>query len=282
MSDRSSEVHAWLDDRADQMAALLEELVRVPTENPPGRELGRCASVLGDALDRLGFAPELIALEPVGGLEAPTIVRGTVGSGGELLYYHGHFDVVPAQSSSQFEPQRRHGKIIGRGSADMKGGLVSMLYGAAAARELGLLDHRRIVLHFVCDEETGSAAGAGHLRDAGLIDPGAAAMLTAEPTGGVIWHASRGAITLRVRTTGREAHVGQMHEGVNAFEHMIRIAEPLTGLSKELLDEGSMLVVGGQAGAGAGFNVVPGTAWFSLDRRFNPDEDLDEELTRLI
>ena len=90
----------------------------------------------------------------------------------------------------------------------MKGGLVSMLYGALAARELGLLGDRRIVLHFVCDEETGSVAGSGHLRAAGLIDPGAVAMLTAEPTGGVIWHACRGAITLRVQTSGREAHVG--------------------------------------------------------------------------
>jgi len=74
---------------------------------------------------------------------------------------------------------------------------------------------------------------------------------------------------------------------------MIRIAEPLTRLSHELLDErtsfpvesdgaaGSMLVVGGQAGAGAGFNVVPGSAWFSIDRRFNPEEDLDSELARL-
>ena len=70
----------------------------------------------------------------------------------------------------------------------MKGGLVSMIYGAAAARELGLLDGRRIVLHFVCDEETGSTAGSGYLREAGLIDPGAVAMLTAEPTGGVIWN----------------------------------------------------------------------------------------------
>jgi acetylornithine deacetylase/succinyl-diaminopimelate desuccinylase-like protein len=42
-----------------------------------------------------------------------------------------------------------------------------------------------------------------------------------------------------------------------------------------------MLVVGGQAGAGAGFNVVPGSAWFSVDRRFNPEEDLEEELARL-
>ena len=175
----------------------------------------------------------------------------------------------------------------------MKGGLVSMLYGAAAADQLGLLDGRRIVFHFVCDEETGSAAGSGRLREAGLIDPDAVAMLTAEPTGGVIWHACRGAITLRVRTSGREAHVGYVHQGVNAFEHMIRIAEPLTALSHELLEKrtsfpvesdeaaGSMLVVGGQAGSGAGFNAVPGSAWFSIDRRFNPEEELEEELDRL-
>jgi acetylornithine deacetylase/succinyl-diaminopimelate desuccinylase-like protein len=118
-------------------------------------------------------------------------------------------------------------------------------------------------------------------------------MLTAEPTGGVIWHACRGAITLRVQTAGREAHVGYVHEGINAFEHMIRIAEPLTTLSHELLEQrtslpvdsdeagGSMLVVGGQAGAGAGFNVVPGSAWFSVDRRFNPEEELEPELERL-
>jgi acetylornithine deacetylase/succinyl-diaminopimelate desuccinylase-like protein len=175
----------------------------------------------------------------------------------------------------------------------MKGGLVSMLYGALAARQLGLLGDRRVVLHFVCDEETGSVAGSGHLRDTGLIDPDAVAMLTAEPTGGVIWHACRGAITLRVQTTGREAHVGYVHQGINAFEHMIRIAAPLTALSHELLEQrtgfpvesaeaaGSMLVVGGQAGAGAGFNAVPGSAWFSVDRRFNPEEELEQELARL-
>jgi succinyl-diaminopimelate desuccinylase len=268
-----TEVLAWLDERAEEMAALLEALVRIPTENPPGRELGRCAALLHDALERLGFSPDLI--------DPPGIVRGSVGGGDRIVYFHGHFDVVPAQSPSQFEPQRRDGRIVGRGTADMKGGLVSMLYGAAAARELGLLDGRRIVLHFVCDEETGSTAGSGHLREAGLIDPGALAMLTAEPTGGVIWNAARGAITLRVTSSGREAHIGYLRDGVNAFEHMIRIAEPLTALSHELLERDSMLLIGGQAGAGAGFNVVPGSAWFSVDRRFNPDEQLDEELARL-
>jgi acetylornithine deacetylase/succinyl-diaminopimelate desuccinylase-like protein len=52
----SAKVQAWLDERAEEMAALLDALVRVPTENPPGRELGRCAVRLRDALEGLGCA----------------------------------------------------------------------------------------------------------------------------------------------------------------------------------------------------------------------------------
>jgi succinyl-diaminopimelate desuccinylase len=287
------ELRAWLDDRADEMAALVEELVAIDTENPPGRGLGECGRALCDVMTRLGFSPELIELPPTGELEDPCIVRGGIGVGARTAYFHGHFDVVPAQDPAQLRPQRRHGRIVGRGSADMKGGLVSMLYGAAAANALGLLADGRVVFHFVCDEETGSAAGSGYLRDAGMIEPTAVAMLTAEPTGGVVWHASRGAITLRVQVHGREAHVGQSHLGTNAFEKMVRVAEPLAALARELLERrtaypmgsnparGSMLVVGGSTGSGANFNVVPGSAWFSVDRRFNPEENLDEELERL-
>ncbi len=133
----------------------------------------------------------------------------------------------------------------------------------------------------MCDEETGSAAGSQQLRERNLIDPNALAMLTAEPTGGVVWHASRGGLTLRVNVGGREAHVGHAHLGDNAFEHMLRIAAPLTELAHELAARGSMLVVGGASGAGASFNAVPGSAWFSVDLRFNPEEDLEDELARL-
>jgi succinyl-diaminopimelate desuccinylase len=291
--DRAADVQAWLEPRAGDMAALLEELVSVGTENPPGRRLGVCGRLLRDAMVSLDLAPELIELEPTGELEEPCIVRGSAGDGRRTVYFHGHFDVVPAQDPAQFRPQRRDGRIVGRGTADMKGGLVSLLYGAAAAEELGLLGDGRIVFHFVCDEETGSAVGSGYLRETGLIDRDALAMVTAEPTGGVVWHASRGAITLRVDVRGKEAHVGQAHLGVNAFEQMIRVAEPLATLAHELLERrtafpmasdaarGSMLVVGGSAGGGANFNVVPGAAWFSVDRRFNPEEELEEELDRL-
>lgn len=291
--DRAAAVQDWLAPRAEEMAALLMDLVAIDSENPPGRGLGRCGRLLRDVMDGLGLAPELIMLPPSRDLEEPCIVSGGVGTGTRTVYFHGHFDVVPAQSAAQFDPVRANGRIVGRGTADMKGGLVSLLYGAAAARDLGLLGDGRIVIHLVCDEETGSVTGSGHLRVAGLIDPGAIAMVTPEPTGGVIWHASRGAITLRVSVRGRPAHVGQAHLGINAFAQMVQIAAPLTTLAQELLERrtaypladeaarGSMLVVGGASGSGANFNVVPGTAWFSIDRRFNPEEDLDQEVARL-
>jgi succinyl-diaminopimelate desuccinylase len=236
MIDPADGVRAWLESRADEMARLLEDLITVDTENPPGRRLGECGAVLSDAMRRLGLATEVIRLKPSLELEDPCIVRATVGDGPGTVYFHGHFDVVPAQRRDQFRPERRAGTVSGRGTADMKGGLVSMIYAAAASRELGLLGDRRIVLHFVCDEETGSAVGSGHLRKAGLIDRDALAMLTAEPTGGVVWHASRGAITLRVDVQGLEAHVGQAHLGDNAFEHMIQVAQPLARLAHELLE----------------------------------------------
>ncbi|MEO3806249.1 M20/M25/M40 family metallo-hydrolase [Nonomuraea sp. B1E8] len=269
MTNQAAQVEAWLDERAGEMADLLERLVAVDSENPPGRELRRCAGVLREAMDRLGPAPEVIDVaDPSGGLADPCVVRGTAGDGGKLIYFHGHFDAVPAQSREQFTAVRRDGKIIGRGTADMKGGIVSMLYGAAAAKELGLLGDGRIVVHLVCDEETGSVAGAGHLRAAGLIDPGALAMITAEPSGGSIWHAARGAVSLRVDIQGREAHVGQADRGVNAFQHMLHIARPAERYAADLAGRhtayrmnpgdarGSMLVVGGLSGGGSNFSTT--------------------------
>ncbi|UJW31631.1 M20/M25/M40 family metallo-hydrolase [Saccharothrix sp. AJ9571] len=293
MTDHAAAVHAWLEPRAEEMAELLVRLVAVDSENPPGRALGRCAQVVREAMEKLDLAPEVLELAPSGDLEDPCVVRGTAGTGDRLLYFHGHFDVVPAQDHAQFTAQRRDGRIIGRGTADMKGGIVSMLYGAAAARDLGLLGDGKIVLNLVCDEETGSVVGAGHLREAGLIDPDAVAMVTAEPSGGAIWHAARGALSLRVDVRGREAHVGQADRGINAFRHLMDVARPVEAYAEEMaarhtsfpMDEadapGTMMVVGGLFGGGSNFNVVPGSAYFTVDARYNPEEDLDGELKRL-
>src|SRR5579862_1666235 len=113
MTDQAARVQGWLDARADEMAALLERLVACDTENPPGRGLGTCARLLCEAMETLGLAPEIIDVPPSGTLEHPCIVRGAAGAGARLIYFHGHFDVVPAQDRSQFTAQRRAGRIIG-------------------------------------------------------------------------------------------------------------------------------------------------------------------------
>jgi succinyl-diaminopimelate desuccinylase len=271
----------WLALRADEMAELLVRLVACETENPPGRGLAECADVLCEAMHRLGLRPEVLELAPTGTLTEPRIVRGAAGEAAPVVYFHGHFDVVPAQDRAQFRAVRRGGTITGRGTADMKGGIVSMLYGAAAARELGLLERGRIVIHLVCDEETGSSIGSGQLRERHLIDPNALAMLTAEQSGEVIWNAANGALSLRVDVHGRSAHVGQAGEGVNSFLHMLKVAEQLDAYAQEMSERGSMIVVGGRSGGGSNFNVVPELTWFTVDGRFNPDVDLDVELARI-
>lgn len=293
MTDTAARLRAWIDDRADEMADLLIRLVACETENPPGRGLTECAEVLREEMDRLGLSPEVLEIEPTGTLEDPRVVRGTAGSGDELVYFHGHFDVVPAQDPTQFAAQRRDGVVVGRGAADMKGGIVSMLYGAAAANELGLLGGGRIVVHLVCDEETGSTVGSGYLRDHGLIDPAALAMMTAEQSGEVVWHAAKGALSLRVDVHGRPSHVGQAFKGVNSFLHMLEVAAPLGAYAREMSERhtrypvgdgeapGTMVVVGGESGGGSNFNVVPARTYFTVDGRFNPEEDVDAELARI-
>ncbi|HEY6309864.1 MAG TPA: M20/M25/M40 family metallo-hydrolase [Streptosporangiaceae bacterium] len=292
-ADQAASVQSRIDQRADEMAELLIRLVACETENPPGRNLAECAEVLRQAMSRLGLTPQILEVEPGPAAADPRVVCGTAGAGEKLVYFHGHFDVVPVQDRAQFVAQRRGGTITGRGTADMKGGIVSMLYGAAAARELGLLGDGRIVIHLVCDEETGSTAGSGYLRERDLIDPRALAMLTAEQSGGVIWNAAKGAISMRVEVRGRAAHVGQAASGINSFLHMLKVAAPLEAYARQLSQqhtrypvgqgqaEGTMVVVGGKSGGGSNFNVVPARTWFTIDGRFNPEEDLDAELARL-
>src|SRR4051794_17309174 len=108
----------WLADRAHEMTGLVQRLSAMDTSNPPGRGLGRCGRLLHAELERLGIEAEVIELAASGDLQEPCVVRGTVGTGARTIYFHGHFDVVPAQSPRQFEPRRENGRIVGRGTAD--------------------------------------------------------------------------------------------------------------------------------------------------------------------
>ncbi len=286
----------WLRQREDEMAALLAELVAIPTENPPGTNYRRCAEVLENRLKKVGLECErLEADEPSQHASArPVSLIANYGQGERVLYFHGHYDVVPAQSQEQFQPVRKEHFLFGRGSCDMKGGIVAMLYAILALRECGGELGGRIALTLVPNEETGGEGGAAWLAVQGRLGRGGIGMLLAEPTSGVVWNANRGAISLRVRVMGKSAHVGLQHQGVNAFERMVQVVERLQELKREVeqrstkfnigVDQArqSILMLGGQSGGGANFNVVPEECWFTIDRRINPEENFHDEKARLI
>jgi len=289
---------AWLGPRENEMAALLSELVSVPSENPPGRNYQACATVLERKLRDADLTCEkhlFHALSPTDASSQPaTSLIASFGSGKQVLYFHGHYDVVPAQSQEQFQAARKEHFIFGRGSCDMKGGIVSMLYAMLALRECGVELHGRIALTLVPDEETGGVRGSAWLAKQGLLGGDGIGMLLAEPTSGVIWNANRGAITLRIKVLGKSAHVGLQHRGENAFEQMVRVVERLQELKREVerrqtgyaigpeQTRNSILMLGGESGGGTNFNVVPEQCWFTVDRRINPEENLDAERDRLI
>jgi succinyl-diaminopimelate desuccinylase len=268
----------------DQILALARKLIAIPSENPPGSCYRECVELLSHHLAELGFEPQIVG----------DCLLCFVGKGERTLYFSGHYDVVPAQNQSQFEPVIKGGNLFGRGSSDMKSGLASMIYAAKVVRDSGMELDGRIGLVFVPDEETAGPRGSRFLDERGVLGRDGIGMLTPEPTGGVVWNANRGAITLKVTVRGRAAHVGRQFEGVNAFEGMMAIAQELAALKNEVENRltefsirpeharRSILMLGGQSGGGTNFNVVPDCCWFTVDRRINPEEDFNTEKQRIV
>jgi succinyl-diaminopimelate desuccinylase len=266
----------------DAMRTLLSALVAIPTENPPATGYGPCVALLESTLTQLGFPFERIDIPSPA--DAPrTAIRALVGESVPAVCFHGHYDVVPAASADQFVPRLDGDTLFGRGSADMKSGLVAMLFAARALRAAGVPLHGRLELLFVPDEETGGALGSGALAAAGLLANDTLGMLLPEPTSGVVWNENRGAITLEVTVRGRAAHVGLQHQGTNAVERALPLLTRLFDLKRELeANRGSILLVGGRVEAGWNFNVVPAECRFTVDRRTDPGEDFDAEKLRLL
>ncbi|HUK19581.1 MAG TPA: M20/M25/M40 family metallo-hydrolase [Bryobacteraceae bacterium] len=267
------------------MLELTRRLIAIPSENPPGSQYEECVRTLSDELARLGF--DDVRREGA-------CVLAWAGTGSRTFYFSGHYDVVPAQSRDQFHPRVEGANLFGRGSSDMKSGLAAMIHAAAAARDEGLLKSGHIGIVLVPDEETAGPRGSRDLDARGRLGRDAVGMLTPEPTGGVIWNANRGAISLRATMRGKAAHVGRQFEGVNAFERALPALARLVDLKNEVelretqhniapaAARKSILMLGGRVEAGTNFNVTPDFCSFTVERRINPEENLKEEKRRLL
>lgn len=272
-----------------ELVDFASELIKIASENPPGVFYPACAALIASQLARLGLEVETV--DPSG---SGPCVLGTFGKGEKVLYFSGHYDVVPAQDKSQFNPVLKKGNLYGRGAADMKGGIAAMAYAIFALIKSDFSPKGRVVLVSVPDEETSGPKGTVALMKAGLIQSDSIGMLTMEPTGGVVWNASRGVISIKINVKGKPAHVGLHFRGVNAFEGALHIANELLSLRYEIMQRHtdfmispeaarqSILLMGGGLEGGHNFNVVPEYVSFTVDRRTNPEEDFELEKYRLL
>jgi succinyl-diaminopimelate desuccinylase len=279
----------------DAMVAFTKDLIALATENPPGIVSRTCIDRIAQELATFNLDATLIETSPMMAAPEPGYcLTSSYGEGTPTLYFHGHYDVVPAVHQRQFQPCMREGRLYGRGSSDMKGGIAAMIYAMRALKEHRIALNGRVALMLVPDEETGGDRGPRYLVESGLLGRDGIGMLTAEPTDGVIWNANRGAISLAVTVRGKPAHVGLHYLGVNAFEQMLRVAEALSTLKREVsaritgfhiepeAAQRSILLMGGRCAGGSNFNLVPETCTFTVDRRINPEEDLATEKRRLL
>jgi len=284
-------------DLRDDIIDFASQLVSVASENPPGSAYRECVRMIEARLRALGLPSERLRYVPERGQRdgsGAAVVLSGIGSGVRTLYFSGHYDVVPVTTPGQCAPTRRDKTLFGRGAADMKGGLSSMLYAVVALQRVGVPLNGRVALVFVPDEETGGRRGSEYLAATHRLGTNGIGMLTPEPTSGVVWNASRGAITVRVTVHGREAHIGLMHTGRNAFEEAVRIVTELQRLARRMgrrrtrfplkpdVGRRSLMLIGGQVEAGSNFNVVPGRCVFTVDRRINPEEDFEAERDTLL
>jgi len=268
------------------------ELIEIQTENPPGLNYKSCIDYLSQKLLAWEIDHRIINI-PNGKYPRFSII-GNYGMGEKAIHFHGHYDVVPAFVESQFHPRITRDRIYGRGSSDMKSGLVAMLFAIRIMKEHFPELSIQVSFSIVPDEETGSQLGTQYLFDQGILPMNSLGMIMPEPTSGAIWNANKGALTLRVILKGKPVHVALEHQGINPFEQIIEIGNSLLELKQKIMGRKtsmrvtppeanrSTMLIGGESGSGVNFNVVPDTAFFTIDRRINPEENLDEARLELM
>ena len=198
------------------------------------------------------------------------------------LLFAAHLDVVPPGEArwqyGAFEATESEGRIYGRGSADMKGGLAATAAAIVDIVGSGVKLQGDIVLAAVAGEETDSCGAKRFLEQYGHASGDMAGVVIPEPTGFDVITAHRGMLWLKVRTTGKTAHGSMPHQGINAIMKMNRLIDRLTGYemphkTHPLLGGCSMSI--NRIAGGMATNVIPDECNIDIDIRTVPAQDHD-------
>jgi len=261
--------------------ALAQELVRFNTVNPPGQEAA-CAEHIGAVLEEAGFRVSYHLLDA----GRPSLIARIGGvSDTPALCLTGHTDVVPLGAADwSFDPfggEIDGGKLLGRGSTDMKGGVAAIVCAAVAlADKLERTPGVEIVI--TADEETGTN-GARMLAEQRLLGR-AGAMVVAEPTSNGLWLGHKGVLRFEGLARGVTAHASMPEEGQNAIYIAMRAVQAMKDFAFGVPAHpylGSPTLNVGWVRGGMNVNSVPDRASFGVDIRVTPDVDLPALKTRL-
>jgi len=287
---------AWIDAHFDEEVAFLREMIRVPTDTPPGDNAPhaqRTAELLGALGWEVERHPVPAAEVRAAGLASITnlIVRRRYGAG-RTVALNAHGDVVPpgeGWSKPPYEGVIEDGRIYGRAAAVSKSDFATYVFAVRALEAAAPVARGAVELHFTYDEEFGGELGPGWLLRQGLTRPDLA--LCASFSYQIVT-AHNGCLQLEVTVHGRMAHAAIPHTGVDALQAATCILGALYAQNDRYKAIRSQVpgidhpyVNVGRIEGGTNTNVVPGKVMLKLDRRMIPEEDpatVEADLRRVI
>ncbi|MFP3953339.1 MAG: M20 family metallopeptidase [Candidatus Acetothermia bacterium] len=262
----------------EKTVKLTRDMVRVNTENPPGNE-DELAGPVEDYLQDLGIETERVELE-----EGRSSVLGTIpGKSEGSVVLCGHLDTVRADESSwdkpPFDGVIEGGRLHGRGSADMKGGVAAIMQLARLVVESHATPERTIKLALTADEEHGYT-GAKSLVDKGKLSD-AEFLIVTEPTDGNVYIGQRGELWVKAKFHGKAAHGSIPETGLNSILPGARFALKIQKRKEELFTDASLGATSlniGRFDGGWQVNVVPEETTLKLDYRVISHDHKEEIL----
>jgi acetylornithine deacetylase/succinyl-diaminopimelate desuccinylase-like protein len=297
------EVARFIDAEFARETAFLAELVKVPSDNPPG-DCAPHGARTRELLEGLGFAVEAhavprAAVEAVGMRSATNLVVRHRFGDGPTIALNAHGDVVPPGLGWSHDPYNAEivdtpqgSTMYGRGVAVSKSDFATYTWALLALKHAAARDARlrgTVELHFTYDEEAGGEIGPRWLLDQNLAKPDFA---VSAGFSYAIVNAHNGCLHLEVTVTGKQAHAAMPETGLDALEAANAILTALYA-SRAALKRTISRVPGitspslnvGLIKGGINTNVVPDQVTFRLDRRIIPEEspqEIEADLRALI
>jgi succinyl-diaminopimelate desuccinylase len=284
---------AYIDRHAGDLLKFLRQIVGLATVNPPGDQYDAVTRRLGAELEALGLEVRRFVIpKPLLRRSLPAWQHGyprynvlgkwRVRGAHRTIHFNAHYDVVPVSGhwrhGGPFSGKVTGGWIHGRGTADMKGSIASLILALRALRATGAAPRTNVEVSFTADEETDSLLGTAWLVRHAPIHPDFAVVMEGGE-GNAICCGHNGVVWLEVAVHGRAAHGSLPERGINALEKMSRLVVALADYKKTLARTTFVtpagktmrptINVGGvfNCGEGAKVNTVPAYAVFTIDRR---------------